>query len=679
MSDFLVRLKQRKLVQWAVAYVAAAFAFLQGIDIVAQQFGWPEGVRRGITLALVVGFLVTLVLAWYHGERGAQRMTGTELLILALLLALGGGFLWRYANTPHQRIVRPAPTGAPPTTAAIPEKSIAVLPFENLSSDKDNAYFADGVQDEILTDLAKIADLKVISRTSVMQYRDTANRNLREIGHQLGVAHVLEGTVQRAADKVRVNTQLINARTDAHEWAENYDRPLTDVFAIQSEIAKAIADQLQAQLSPGEKAAIARAPTNDVVANDLYIRAQAFDDMSNDPGAKEYLLQGVSLLEQALRRDPDFLLAQCLLSEIHSDLYWFGFDHTPERLEESHKALQQAERIQPDAGEVHLQKGIYAYHGFRDYDQALAEFELARKSLPNSSRLYLYLGVIDRRQSRWNDAIKNMNRAVELDPRNFLTVEEAAFTQGGLGHAAETTRLLQKAIELSPKDYFARMQLAMIPYFERADLAPMRAQLNVFEKEGAEATANAAQTFLIYALAKRDPVAAAQALAFIPAEGSIFENTNFLMPRDWFVGLVARTFGDTKEAERAFTAARTIDATIVQEQPDYAPAWSLLGMIDAGLGHKADAITEGRRACELLPVSKDSWEGPIYVTNLALIYVWVGEKDLAFEQLASSVKTPGGITYGELRLDPSWEPLRQDPRFQELLKSAAASQKSPAL
>ena len=608
MNEFLQRLKERKLVQWTVAYVAAAFALLQGIDIVAQRFGWPEETMRFVIIALSVGLFVTLVLAWYHGERGTQRVTGTELLILALLLAMGGGFLWRFAGVSHVRAAtsaaEPAPIATPviSTPASIPEKSIAVLPFENLSDEKQNAYFADGVQDEILTDLAKIADLKVISRTSVMQYRDTAKRNLREIGQQLGVAHVLEGTVQRAADKVRVNTQLINARTDAHEWAENYDRPLTDVFAIQSEIAKAIADQLEAHLSPGEQAAIAQAPTNDVIANDLYVRAAAFDDMSNDPGAKGYLLQGVSLLEEALRRDPNFLLAQCLLSEIHSDLYWFGFDHTPARLEESHKALQQAERIRPDAGEVHLQKGIYAYHGFRDYDQALVEFELARKSLPNSSRLYLYLGVIDRRQSRWDDAIKNMNRAVELDPRNFLIVEEAAFTQGGVGHAAEATRLLQRAIELSPKDYFARMQLAMTPYFEGGDLEPLRAQLDVFEKEGAEATANAAQSFVIYALAKRDPVAAAKALAFVPAEGSIFENTNFLMPRDWFVGLIARTFGDTKEAERTFTAARTIAAKTVQEQPDYAPAWSLLGMIDAGLGRKADAITEGKRACELLPI-----------------------------------------------------------------------------
>ena len=283
----------------------------------------------------------------------------------------------------------PVATSGPASTV-IPEKSIAVLPFENLSDNKENAYFADGVQDEILTDLAKVADLKVISRTSVMQYRNTAARNLREIGQQLGVAHVLEGSVQRAAEKVRVNTQLINARTDAHEWAENYDRPINDVFAIQSEIAKAIAEQLQAHLSPREKEAIAQAPTKDVVANDLFVRARALDDMANNPGAKQYLLQGVSLLEEAVRRDPNFVSAYCLMCEIQLDLFWYGFDHTPARLEQARAALQAAERIQPDAGEVHMEKGLFAYHGFRDYQTARAEFERCRQTLPNSSRLYLY-------------------------------------------------------------------------------------------------------------------------------------------------------------------------------------------------------------------------------------------------------------------------------------------------
>ncbi len=240
MNDFLQRLKQRKLVQWAVAYVAAAFALLQGIDIVAQQFGWPDGLRRGITLALVIGFFVMLVLAWYHGERGAQRVSGTEILILALLLALGGGFLWRFAGAAREPVVRPA-TVVPAAKAAIPEKSIAVLPFDNLSRDPENAYFAEGVQDEILTRLAKVADLKVISRTSTQRFKSSPD-NLPQIAKQLGVMHILEGSVQKANDQVRVNVQLIHAATDAHLWADTFDRKLTDIFAVESEIAQTIAE-----------------------------------------------------------------------------------------------------------------------------------------------------------------------------------------------------------------------------------------------------------------------------------------------------------------------------------------------------------------------------------------------------------------------------------------------------
>src|SRR6184192_10893 len=349
MNEFFQRLKERKLVQWAIAYVAAAFALLQGIDIVAQQFGWPEGVRRGITLGLVVGFFVTLVLAWYHGERGAQRVTGTELLIIGLVLALGGGFLWRFAaasRTPDNKTaIAPNESRMPEPAAVIPEKSIAVLPFENLSSDKENAYFTDGVQDEILTDLAKIADLKVISRTSVMQYKTDARRNLREIGQQLGVAHLLEGSVQRAANKVRVNAQLIDARNDAHLWAQTYDRDLADVFAIQSEIAKAIADQLQAKLSPSEKAAIEQQPTADVIAFDLYSRAKNLNlSTSFSAIGGKNLLQAADLLNQALARDPSFFLAQCQLAYAHDHLYFLGIDHTQGRLALAEAAVNAAVR-----------------------------------------------------------------------------------------------------------------------------------------------------------------------------------------------------------------------------------------------------------------------------------------------------------------------------------------------
>ena len=675
MNEFLQRLKQRKLVQWGVAYIAAAFALLQGIDIVAQQFGWPEGVRRGITLALIVGFFVALVLAWYHGERGVQRMTGTELLILALLLALGGGFLWRFASSSHGRIGRsdalPAATAVLPAPVAIPEKSIAVLPFENLSSDKENAFFTDGVQDEILTDLAKVADLKVISRTSVMQYREAAARNLRKIGEELGVAHLLEGSVQRAGGKVRVNAQLIDARTDAHLWAQTYDRDLADVFAIQSEIAQTIAGQLQAKLSPNEQKAIEQPPTTDLAAHDLYLRARALDALFNDPNGRGYLLQAAQLLDEAVQRDPNFLLAYCLLVEVHTDLYWGGFDHTPARLELARAALEKAESIQPDAGDVHMVKGLFAYHGHRDYDGARAEFALSRQTLPNSSHLSANTAAVDRRQGRWDDSFKNYQRAIELDPLDSVTLEEAGFTYSRLRRFAEAKPYLERAAAANPNDIFVRLVLWSLPYYERGVTSSLQSQLDELLRTNPVNAPRLAAFYVEVALAERNRAAAEQALRLIPAEGSVDTTLNAFWPRDWYVGLVARSFGDASGAEKAFAAARPNAVRITQEQPDYAPGWLILGLLDAGLGHKSDAIAEGRRARELLPISKDAFDGPIYATYLAMIYAWVGEKGLSLEELKLSASVPGGVQYGFLKLSPNWDSLRGDPRFEKIASSLA--------
>jgi TolB-like protein len=673
-GKFFSELKRRNVYKVAAAYAVVAWLLIQAASIILPIYEVPAWTMKVLISALAIGFPVAAVLAWAFEltpeglvrsdevapHESITRRTGRKLdfLIIGVLMVvitlLVTDRFWR----------RPASSS---TTG----KSIAILPFENLSRNPENAFFADGVQEEILTTLAKVAELKVISRASVMHYRDAEKRNLRDIAQQLGVAHVLEGSVQRAANRVRVTVQLIDARTDTHLWAERYDRDLADVFAIQTEIAETIAHQLQARLSPSEKAALAQAPTNDVVANDLYVRARALDDLTNNPGAKESLLHGVSLLEEAVGRDPNFMLAYCLMCETHLDLYWNGSDHTPARREQARAALQHAERIQPDAGEVHMQKGLYAYIGFRDYTQARAEFERARQTLPNSSRLYLHLGLLDRRQARWDDAVRNFDRAVELDPRNFIVVEETGFTRNGLRQYAEATKLLEHARSLSPKDYFVRTELSQLPYYQRADTGPWRSQLNEILREGPEATSNAAQSLVLCPLAERDRAAAAQALTFIPQEGTVNPNVNFLLPRDWFVGLVALSFGEVEKAQHAFAAARTIAAKTVQEQPDYAPAWSTLGMIDAGLGRKADAIAEGKRACDLLSLSKDSWEGPVYVTGLAIIYAWVGEKDLALEQLAISATVPGGISYGQLKLEPYWDPLRGDPRFDKIVASLA--------
>ena len=586
---------------------------------------------------------------------------------VVVLLSLGYALWWL--------VTRPARPGAPAAAVAsepvVPEKSIAVLPFENLSEEKANAFFADGVQDEILTDLAKIADLKVISRTSVMQYRTGVMRNLREIGRQLGVAHLLEGSVQRSGGKVRVNAQLIDARNDAHLWAQTYDRDLADVFAIQSEIAQTIAEQLQAHLSPRERADIAKPVTTDLVANELYVRARKLKDNPNDPLANADLLQAVSLLEEAVRRDPSFLLAYCLLSETHVDLYWGGFDHTETRRDLARVALEQAERLQPDAGEVHLQKAIYAYHGFRDFEKALAELEIARRLLPNSSKAYLMTAAIDRRLGRFDEALQNFDQAVELDPLNFESVEEAAFTREALRRYDAAKRWLERALALAPKDYTVRTDLATLPFWEHANTRPWRTQLNQIMAEGHDAASHAALSFFYCALAERDRAAATQALTLVPVEGTVNPYDNSLLPRDWLVGLVARVFGEQKAAREAFTRCRPAAAVLAQAQPEYASAWSMLGLIDAGLGEKSKAIEEGKRACNLRPITQDAFEGAFYVTNLAQIYAWVGEKNLARETLASSVKDPVGVTYGELKLSPVWDPLRGDPRFEQIVASLA--------
>jgi TolB-like protein/Tfp pilus assembly protein PilF len=548
------------------------------------------------------------------------------------------------------------------------EKSIAVLPFENLSRDPDNAYFADGVQDEILTNLAKIADLKVISRTSVMQYKTGAARNLREIGKALGVSHLLEGSVQRAANRVRVNAQLIDARTDAHLWAQTYDRDLADVFAIQSEIAKAIADQLQAKISPGEKAAITLAATTDLTANELYMQAKGLEFKPEQE--QQNFLQAVRLLDEAVARDPNFVRAYCALGRIHLTLFWGGYDHTPARRELANAAIQKAVRLQPDAGEVHLALARYAYHGFRDYDRARAELDLARRTLPNDAETYFLSALIDRRQGRWTEATRNFERVVELDPRNVYFLMNAGDTYQLLRRYAEAGHLFERAVAISPHNYYARIYRAFQPFVGRADVRPLRAELSAIVTEEPGAAEDISEVLFSCAMAERDSAALNRALALIPAQG-VSPGGNFIYPREWFAAIAARAFKDTAGARVSFTAARAIVEKIVHDQPDYAPAWSLLGRIDAGLGRKEDAVHEGRRACVLLPLSKDAGAAADLITSLATIYAWIGDKDSALEQLALSAQIPHGVTYGELKLEPQWDSLRADPRFEQIVASLA--------
>jgi len=587
-------------------------------------------------------------------------------LFVIAALAIGSWFFGIARKAPEAPLT---PNVAP--AVSIPDKSIAVLPFENLSANPETAFFTEGVQDEILSNLAKIADLKVISRTSVMQYKVVRARNLREIGRQLGVAHVLEGSVQRIDNRIRINAQLIDARTDAHLWAQTYDREVADVFAIQSEIAATIADQLKIQLSPQQRAALAQPNTTDLLAQRLFVQALQLVSLASNPDAKESLLQAIPMLEEAITRDPKFLNAYALLYTVHIDLYWQGFEHTPERLELARLAIERAARVNPDSGTVHLSRADYVYKAFRDYDGARAELDIARVSLPNNPLGYIYTAAIDRRQGRWAESLRNMERGVALDPRNFRFLIETAFTYQVNRRYAESATMFERAAPILPRDHFARTQLGLNVFLERGNLEPLRAVLSDILNEDPKAVTEIANGLFTCALAARNAAGVTRALESIRAEGLRDNYNNSLWARDWFVGLAARTFGDVNEAQAAFTSAREIEDKNVRDQPDYAPAWSRLGLIDAGLGRKEDAIREGRRACELLPVTKDSLDGPSYITNLAIIYAWTGEKDLALEQLALSASLPGGVSYGELKLLPQWDSLRDDPRFEKILASLA--------
>ena len=589
-----------------------------------------------------------------RSSRKALLIGGMAALSILVLAGLYFGALKQQAKPVSQ-------------AAAIPVKSIAVLPFENLSTDQANAFFADGVQDEILTDLAKVADLKVISRTSVMQYKNAATRNLREIAQQLGVAHVLEGSVQRAGKRVRVSAQLIDARTDAHLWAEHYDRDLADVFAIQSEIAKAIADQLQAKISPSEKAAIEKAPTTDLAAFDLYERAKAlWADVTDPLHAKQKLPQAAQLLDEAVARDPQFLLAWCLLSRVHGALYWTGHDHTPARLDLANAAVQTALRFQPAAGEAHRALATYYYYGFRDYARARSELAIARRSLPNDAEVFLYTGLIDRREGHWEDSTRNIERALELDPRNLFILQQLAVTYQSQRRYADEARTYDRALSIMPGDQYTRILRALVELDWRADIKPFQNTLATLVAQNPSAAPDVDSP--LYALCERTAAAGARALTNYPRDG-VTTDYGLNCPRAYWEGVVARWQGDSAKAQSAFIAARSELEKILAKEPDFAAAISLLGVIDAGLGRKEQALQEGRRACGLLPISKDAITGMALAVNLAQIYTWAGERDPAIEQIAAVERMPNELSYGLLKLHPYWDPLRGDPRFEKIVAS----------
>ena len=606
-------------------------------------------------------------------KSAVSLVKGRWALIAAVLTMIGALAIGIAFFLPRSRdksasvsISKSSPFPAP----EIPEKSIAVLPFENRSDDKQNAYFADGVQDEILTDLAKIADLRVISRTSVMQYQSGAARNLREIGKQLGVAHVLEGSVQRSGNRVRVTAQLIDARTDTHQWAERYDRDLADVFAIQSEIAKAIADQLRAKLSPQEKARVEEIPTGNTEAYVLYLRA---NQISRNP---DTLLEDYKVAEQlymqAIALDPDFALAHARLASIRAEI--FHFYEPLDRWKTSARAEAEiALRLQPNLAEAHFALGQCIYWMEENYDRALEQFDIASHLSPNNGDIGRLIAAIKRRQGKWQESLEAYQKNQKIDPQNPNVVRELVFTNTAMRRWPEAAQWGERMRAMAPASLVAKIQSGYVDFWWKGDTHLMKSLLDEVPA-GVDPDGGVTSVRWEVAMLDRDYAAARRAIDASTAKELSYTGEGST-PRSFFEGSIALAQGDIAGAQKYFEDARPVFENAAKEAPLSAIRHANLGWLYAFMGRKEDAIREGRRAVELKPESKDAVDGVIVNCYLALIYARVGEKDLAFPLLERLLKTPGAvdsvdysITINDLKYRWEWDPIRSDPRFQKLIE-----------
>jgi TolB-like protein/Flp pilus assembly protein TadD len=698
-NDWLQRLKQRKLVQWAIAYVAAAFALIQVLEVVADSYAWPHAVMHAAFGVLALGFLIALVLAWYHGERGEDRISGPELLLIALVLAIGGGLLWHFgrsgspATAPGNAVAaargpdaaQQNPASAVPTSAAgaaapglrttpvraaqpIPAKSIAVLPFENLSNDKDNAYFVAGMQDLILTKLADIGDLKVIARTSTEKYQSRPD-DLEAIGRQLGVATILEGSVQKAGDEVLINVQLIDAKTDAHVWAQDYQRKLADIFGVEGEVAGKIAVTLDAKLSPAETARLDAVPTTDQAAYDLFLRA----DYDANRGDTNYdtasWKAAIPLYRQAIARDPGFALAYARLSYVESILGWFGGGgEDPGQLTaQANTDAKQALKLAPDFAASRIAMGYSDYYGARDYDGALDAFDAALAVRPNDADALAARGYVERRQGRFGDAITSLTGALAHDPRNGSLAYEIGYTCMMAARYADAEPWFERALALDPTNLNAKVWRSQAILLDSGDIAKALAAV------AGDAPALEIQRVSLLSMQRKDHDAIAL-LESVPDSPDVFSvgiGSKALLLADLY-----RLSGDTANARPLFTEALATARTQLDRQQNLklAGAWQHVASAELGLGRTAAGLDAIGRAQAIVAATKDQTNGPVMMKRDAALYAEARRPDRAVPLLAKALAKRGiSYVYSPLLLwlDPTWDPIRRDPGFRALLAKYA--------
>ncbi|MDP9004102.1 MAG: hypothetical protein M3N12_04850 [Verrucomicrobiota bacterium] len=660
MSGFFEEVKRRKVYRAAVAYVVVAGGIIQLASAVFPAWEMPAWALRLVIILLLIGFPISLILAWAldvtpTGIRATptppsaprRQRNVIALVAVGIVVSAAAGFFL-----------------LPRASGRKIDKSIAVLPFENFSDDKDAAFFADGIQDDILTSLAKIRDLKVISRTSVMGYRGKQN-NVREIGQALGVSTILEGSVRKSGNRVRLNVQLINAVNDEHLWAEDYDRDLTDVFAIQTDLSQKIAHELQAKLSPTEKAQMTRKPTENGEAYLAFVQAHNLHLQLED---MEKLKQAEQLYERALQLDPNFSLAAADLSRLESWIY-HSFDPTPPRGEKARALAERALKLQPDCPEGHLALGFSYYYVARDYERALKEFDTAQQGLPNEAEVYLAIGAIQRRQGKWTESNANLEKACSLRPNESWPLQNLTLNYQMLRNFAAANKTLERALKLEPASL---------------SLWSIKLDLEICEKgtfetitRGTEALANKQvpeemRAHLVGPIIRVRLLERKYEEALREAEAAkdefLAKSPESLFAKYEVIGIAKKMLKDDAGARAALLAARGYAEKYVSDAPNDAARHSKLAEILAWLGDKDSAIAEAKRGTELLPESVDAFEGPVLTQTLAEIYGLVGEPDKAIDLLEGLLSRPGPTTVPFLKAVPIWDPLRNNPRFIELLK-----------
>jgi TolB-like protein len=684
MRAFFQELKSRRVFRVAIGYAIAASATIQVVGTVLPIFHVRDWVQQVFVVLIGLGFPVALMLAWAfdltaegivraESQTTDHKVNRSRAILLAaagLLIsgaAIAGYWLW------HPWTNEKAAAAASAPAAAIPEKSIAVLPFANQSDEKANAFFTEGVQDEILNDLAKIADLKVISRTSVMQYQSGTRRNLREIGQQLGVAYVLEGSVRRSGNRVRVSVQLVDARTDSTRWSEQYDNELADVFQIQSDIAEKIVEQLRGELSSQEKATIETRPTKDMAAYDLYLQARNIIDTYLDvaePGSS--LRQAVQLLDQATQRDSNFVLAYCYKARAHDLLYFLDLDLSSRQCDAAHDAVEIAARLAPNSAEVHLAAADHAFRCHRDYGLAQQQLTRARSGLPNSVPFFVISGYIHRRQNHWTEAEGEFSKAVRLDPRNANAVNLLVDTYVLERRFAQGVAIYDQAIAAGLQTPVIFIRKAVIQFADTGDLSYLSRALAAAPPD-LDVGGGETPLRILIALSNRDYEGARKVLATSPRQEFQEADFSFYYPRAWYEALIARAAGDRDTMMAAFNATRRMLEARLTQKHDDPRTLAVLAQVDAGLGRKEQAIGEAKHAVELMPITRDAYDAPLVLEGLARVYAWTGEHDRAIQTLREILAVPGYLTTAYLRYDAVWQPLADDPEFKKLMAATGSS------